>query len=218
MCQWYKALANGLIGKAGQAASAWVDDPAGHHDTAWGTWIAPGPDGKPVRWRSLGGHTQREEWAPDSPDSIPALAAWVTSLARVRLAVMIMVAGLENVHYCDTDSLFVTIHGLERLWNAHAIGAGQPGMLRELGVADGMTILGHKHYVWGEKTVCAGRPVELHAGATAGNRYWTAEGIKGGVAARRRPSTLEVARPFGGGGRYKGGQVNGDGTVVPWQL
>jgi hypothetical protein len=81
-----------------------------------------------------------------------------------------------------------------------------------------MTILGHKHYVWGEKTVCAGRPVELHTGATAGNRYWTAEGIKGGVAARRRPSTLEVARPFGGGGRYKGGQVNGDGTVVPWQL
>jgi hypothetical protein len=71
MCQWYKAMANGLIGKAGQAASAWVDDPSGHHDTAWGTWIAPGPDGRPVRWRSLGGHTQREEWAPDSPDSIP---------------------------------------------------------------------------------------------------------------------------------------------------
>jgi hypothetical protein len=129
-----------------------------------------------------------------------------------------MVAGREHVIYCDTDSLFVDIHGLERLWNARAIGTGQPGMLRELGVADGMTILGHKHYVWGEKTVCAGRPVELHTGATAGNRYWTAEGIKGGVAARHRPSTLETARPFGGGGKYKGGQLNGDGTVVPWQL
>jgi hypothetical protein len=217
-CQWYKALANGLIGKAGQTASAWVDDPSGQHDFTWGTWLAPGPDGKTVRWRALGGHTQREEWAPDSPDSIPALAAWVTSLARVRLAGLMECAGREHVVYCDTDSLFVTIHGLERLWNARAIGTGQPGMLRELGVAEDMDVLGHKHYRWGAKVVCAGRPVEPAEGATAGNRYWTAEGIKGGVAARHRPSTLEVARPFGGGGKYKGGQVSDDGTVRPWQL
>jgi hypothetical protein len=218
VCQWYKSLANGLIGKAGQAASAWVDDPSGFHDFAWGTWVAPGPDGKPVRWRSLGGHTQREEWAPDSPDSIPALAAWVTSLARVRLAGLMECAGREHVVYCDTDSLFVDQAGLDSLRDLQCIGHGQPGMLRELGVADGMTVYGHKHYVWGEKTVCAGRPVELHAGAAAGNRYWTAEGIKGGVAARRRPSTLEVARPFAGGGRYKGGEVSDDGSVRPWQL
>jgi hypothetical protein len=218
MTQWYKSLANGLVGKAGQTASAWVDDPSGQHDFAWGTWLAPGPDGKTVRWRALGGHTQREEWAPDAPDSIPALAAWVTSLARAHLAGLMECAGREHVVYCDTDSLFVDTHGLERLWNARAIGTGQPGMLRELGAADGMTVLGHKHYVWGEKTVCAGRPVELHAGATAGDRYWTAEGIKGGVAARRRPSTLEVARPFAGGGRYKGGEVSDDGTVRPWVL
>jgi hypothetical protein len=87
-----------------------------------------------------------------------------------------------------------------------------------LGVAEDMDVLGHKHYRWGSKVVCAGRPVEPAEGATAGNRYWTAEGIKGGVAARHRPSTLETARPFGGGGKYKGGQVSDDGTVRPWQL
>lgn len=218
MSQWYKSLANGLIGKAGQTASAWVDDPSGFHDFAWGTWTAPGPDGRPVRWRALGGNTQREEWAPDSPDSIPALAAWVTSLARVRLAGLMMLAGRENVVYCDTDSLFVTGTGHERLEDARAIGSGQPGKLRLLGCEDGMVTTGHKNYIWGRKVVCAGRPVDPAPAATDRLRYWMAEGIKGGVCARHRPGTLEIARPFSGGGRYKGGEVGGDGIVRPWKL
>jgi hypothetical protein len=91
-------------------------------------------------------------------------------------------------------------------------------MLRELGVADGMVITGHKNYIWGDRVVCAGRPVDPAPADTDRLRYWQAEGIKGGVAARRRPSTLEVARPFAGGGRYKGGEVQDDGSVRPWTL
>lgn len=46
---------------------------------------------------------------------LPHIAAYVTACARAKLVRAIIKAGIENVVYCDTDSLFVTKDGYEKL-------------------------------------------------------------------------------------------------------
>src|SRR5690606_37380131 len=46
---------------------------------------------------------------------LPHLAAYTTSLARVKLVEAILYAGIENVVYGDTDSIFVNSEGAKKL-------------------------------------------------------------------------------------------------------
>lgn len=60
------------------------------------------------------------KWYISEPDyegynSMVAIAAFVTSYARMYLWSMIKKAGIENVYYCDTDSLFVNQKGFDNL-------------------------------------------------------------------------------------------------------
>ena len=48
-------------------------------------------------------------------DSIPIIASTVTAYARKMLWELMQIAGMENVIYCDTDSLFVNNYGLANL-------------------------------------------------------------------------------------------------------
>lgn len=51
----------------------------------------------------------------ESRDSFPAIASFCTSYARMKLWYAMVQAGLENVYYSDTDSLFVNDTGRDRL-------------------------------------------------------------------------------------------------------
>jgi len=50
-------------------------------------------------------------------NSIPIISSAITSYARIYLWELIYQAGLKNVFYCDTDSLFVNEQGLNNLKN-----------------------------------------------------------------------------------------------------
>ena len=111
-----KLLLNSLYGKWGQRATDWTFEPndgqyppgpllshvRGQHQLleglCLGEWV----------WRCVGKH--------ESHISFPAIAAHVTSFARMELQRYIEIAGLEHVYYVDTDSLTVDATGLKRLW------------------------------------------------------------------------------------------------------
>lgn len=78
-------------------------------------------------------------------DSIPIIASAVTSYARVLLYSLIRTAGPENVIYTDTDSLFVTKDGLQRL-NEH-IDSSTLGKLK-IEKSGTVVILGAKDYTF----------------------------------------------------------------------
>jgi len=68
-----------------------------------------------VEWIFGGKIFLREATDKEWKHSFPAIAAHVSSYARVKLWRAIEQAGLGNVYYCDTDSLFVNQQGLENL-------------------------------------------------------------------------------------------------------
>jgi hypothetical protein len=98
----------------------------------------------------------------DAYDSFPAIAAYVTSHARVHLWRFIEIANGEldaqlnysrstdvdtrHVFYCDTDSLFVDKWGLERLERAGALHDSEIGKLKKEWTADSVEISGAKWY------------------------------------------------------------------------
>jgi len=94
----------------------------------------------------------RKEKREPSYNSFIAIAAHVTSYARVHLWHLIETAGLSNVYYMDTDSLFVNDKGLRNL--EYWLDEDKLGYLKiEKSSAD-VTILGAKAYIWeGERKI-----------------------------------------------------------------
>ncbi|MCJ7648209.1 MAG: hypothetical protein MUP85_06320, partial [Candidatus Lokiarchaeota archaeon] len=80
-------------------------------------------------------------------DSIPIIASAVTSYARIMLYKTMKKAGIKNVHYCDTDSVFVNRKGYENLKDD--IDANKLGKLKleKSGIAK---IYGAKDYVFND--------------------------------------------------------------------
>ena len=64
-----------------------------------------------TRHRQLGGLVQTRNEEAESRDSFPAIAAHVTAYARMKLWEIITLAGVDNVLYCDTDSVLVNDTG-----------------------------------------------------------------------------------------------------------
>ena len=103
-----KLFLNGLYGKFGQEADIWqavadadpniiqVEEVYNEEKRCFETY------------KTFGGTRFHHEGVEESYDSFPAVAAHVTSAARVLLLNYIETAGFENVYYCDTDSLFIS--------------------------------------------------------------------------------------------------------------
>ena len=58
------------------------------------------------------------------------LAAYITAGARSMLCRAIVIAGPENVYYCDTDSLFVNAEGFRRLQAAGLLHEDMLGLFK----------------------------------------------------------------------------------------
>jgi len=86
-------------------------------------------------------------------DSIPIIASAVTSYARKRLFELMEKAGLENVLYCDTDSLFVNQAGLDNL--SSEISQSELGKLK-LEKSGTVEIFGAKDYSFNGKVKLKG--------------------------------------------------------------
>ena len=112
---FYKLILNTLYGKFGQRGDFWVeiDEQAVMEN---GYWDAIDASTKVVRnLRSIKGTVQEKQRGVGAYNAFPAIAAHVTSYARILLLKYINIAGPGNVVYCDTDSVYVTESGREKL-------------------------------------------------------------------------------------------------------
>ncbi len=112
---FFKRLLQALYGKFGQRGDFWTEiDEMAVMDN--GYWNAIDAETKVVRsLRAINGTVQEKQRGTESYNAFPAIAAHVTSYARLLLLSYINTAGPENVVYCDTDSVFVNERGRDLL-------------------------------------------------------------------------------------------------------
>ena len=149
-----KILLNSLYGKFGQAGRVWelierVDD---LNVEVWEEIDAV--TGILYSWRKFGGIIQCKQQHAESYESFPAIAAHVTAFSRALLWKLFLKAGLENVFYCDTDSLFVNEAGKRRLTSI--CDRTRLGALKLEKVFDWLTVYGAKDYQSSKGRVCKG--------------------------------------------------------------
>lgn len=84
----------------------------------------------------------------ESFDSFPAIAAHVTAYARMLLWSFIESAGIEHVHYCDTDSVFVDYWGYITLWLDNRIDEDRLGALKIEKIGERVEFRGCKDYLF----------------------------------------------------------------------
>ncbi len=149
-----------------------------------------------------------------APDAFPAIAAHITSYLRSLLWSYILLAGKENVIYCDTDSLIVNRTGKERL--SRFLNDTEEGRLKVRKILRGLEI-------WGKKELLAENEVRLKGipktAQRIGEDTWEFE-LFPGVAMflqKRAPSgyfTEKVIRTINH--KYEYGEVQSDGRVRPF--
>lgn len=213
-----KAILNCLPGKFGQRLKRWTLVP----DLAWtepyDEWYGAGPDGQTCRFRAIGYRVWREEQCGPAPHANIALAAFVTMYGRVRLLSAIVAAGWENVHYVDTDSLFLSETGMNRLRSRGLIQPRSLGGLELRHVYDSVEIRGLKHYVAGDRLVCAGLPRGTIDGDPAQGSYMLLPWLGSAIAERRRPTAERHKVLYAPRRSYQHGRVLPDGSIQPIKI
>lgn len=215
---WSKSLGVCLIGKLGQRDRYWEDEESNVFHGPWQTWWEYRRNEGWIRFRSISNYTQAEMISGFTYDAVPAIASWVTSMARMRLLAMLRCAGWLEVYYCDTDALMVSNVGLTNLERAGWVREGEPGYLRIKNVSDIVDIHGVKSYDEEGRSVSAGRPVAVASAVPGEVRYWTRRTAIGACREGRAPQALRVSIAHQRTSKYEHGEVCADGTVIPFQL
>ena len=97
----------------------------------------------------IGGQIIKRERQEESYNSFPAIAAEVTTNARLYLHSLITQAGRDHVFYVDTDSLIVDQEGLNRL--SGRVQDHKLGYLKLEGITTEIEIRARKDYSFGDK-------------------------------------------------------------------
>ena len=143
-----KLFMNSLYGKFGQRGEKWIEVGETADPTPVFEWYEIDAEtGESRRMRAMFGKIYKHTKEDESYNSFPAIAAHVTSYARMRLWNLINVAGERNVFYCDTDSLFVNEEGYRRLRYAQEVDDKELGKLKLEGTYGFAVIRGCKDYV-----------------------------------------------------------------------
>lgn len=119
--------------------------------------------------RSIFGCVEVKMSRGESRDSVPAVAAAVTSYARCLLRSFQRAAGERNYFYSDTDSLWTNDAGLARLTGAGLVRKGELGFLDHVSTHNHMKIYGPKDYKTDRVEKIKG--VRRDAGITSGGDY-----------------------------------------------
>lgn len=152
---FYKILMNSLYGKFGQQMGEWetVDHCDPKQVDYWNEIVSG--DSKIYRYRKINGLVQRYENKSEAFNSFPAISAHVTAYARVKMWGLISKAGVDNIYYCDTDSLFVNQQGYDNL--LPKISKTDLGKLKLEDVTEDLKLFGCKHYIFGKYEKHKGR-------------------------------------------------------------
>lgn len=217
--EFVKRLRNSLFGKFCQRGLVWQNAPWQAAKSPYATWYGLLPDSdEVVRYRAIADHVQVERSVGDTYESVPAITAWVYSLARMKLWRSIEIAGCDNVHYMDTDSLWVNHDGFTNLESAGMLGQNEPGKLKIEAVHSWVNFHGIKQYECDGKSVHAGVPAAVDGNWADGWRYLGPERTMPAVMHGRRPCEGEVVNVVKPSGGYRHGRVTVGGRVLPHEL
>jgi hypothetical protein len=155
--QLAKLLRNSLYGKFGQRSTGWEVVDGQRWMDPWGMFQwSLGPDmGYELR-RAIGYRVQRRLSGPRVEWTFPAISAYVSSYARVRMDELIQKAGPFQVYYLDTDAIHVSQRGHDNLVRCGEVHADCPGKLREVARCDSVHYYAPKHFRWGDRVINAG--------------------------------------------------------------
>lgn len=213
---FYKILMNSLYGKFGQRGRVWEEGGTARDDTsrAWVEYDVT--TGVLHRYRQLAGLLQVKSDAGEAAESMPAIAAYVTSYARMELNRLIRVAEARNCYYCDTDSLFVNDDGYANL--AGLLHPDRLGAPKEEWTTTELHLRGLKDYSVGAKVKIKG--VRKNATWLSDSELvqdgWS--GLRGQLRnedldnAYTRPVRKHLSR------QYSKGLVRRDGRIEPLRL
>lgn len=148
--------------------------------------------------------------------SCPALAAAITAKARMTLYNFMVKAGLENVFYCDTDSIITNRKGYEAL--ASDLSESELGKLKLEKVAKALHIYGNKDYIFGREAKKKGVPSKATPVSKGKWEYlqfqgfisWLNDGAKGAPTGSYMFKERRSA--------YNKGVVDAEGNVTPFLL
>jgi len=213
---FYKIMMNSLYGKFGQRGQVWEDESESDDLSARCWKEVDAQTGVCVQYRQLGGLVQHLEREPESRESCPIIASYVTSYARMKLWALIQLAGRANVYYCDTDSLLVTDAGMRRL--KPAIDPHRLGALKYEGWVPHVEIMGAKDYVWGclRRVKGVRSRAEWLDASTVKQERW--RGLRGQVAdgILDMPTTATITKRLSR--VYTKGTTSTGGKVTPHHL
>lgn len=149
-------------------------------------------------------------------NSMPQIAAEVSSYGRMKLWDSILLAGRSNVYYCDTDSLLVNSEGLKRL--KPLIKKNALGYLELEKTGRSVTLRGAKDYTFMGNTKIKGIPKKsrmVNDGVYEYD-YWfsTTEALRdtSDRTMKVKPMTKHLSR------KYTKGRVQKDGSVLPKRI
>ena len=111
----FKLFLNSLYGKFGQRSETWSPVGEAPADRIGTEEIYNVQTKELQKFKIFGGTIFKQEAETEGFNSFCAIAAHVTAYARLELWKYIELAGLENVLYMDTDSLFTTAAGAARI-------------------------------------------------------------------------------------------------------
>jgi len=142
-----KRMLNSLYGKFGQKGADW--EKVGYIPSIPdGFWTeVEGETGKVEEYRALGGLVEVKVASGESYNSFPAIAAHVTSYARLKLLALMDRAGKRHVYYSDSDSVIVDRAGFEALKDS--LSDTELGMLKVENKATSLVIFSPKDYIFG---------------------------------------------------------------------
>jgi len=106
---------NALYGKWGQNGRRFEECGQTDPNAVWTHLEIDADTDTAIRYRAFGGVVQAWIDEDESTESHPAIAACITSYARLVLLAGIERAGRQNVLYCDTDSIYVNEAGFKRM-------------------------------------------------------------------------------------------------------
>lgn len=211
-----KRMMNALYGKFGQSGRVYETlGEAGSNEVK--TWTEIDVEtGSVWRMRSLVGLLQRQSGEIESRDSHPAIAATVTSAARLKLLSLMVKAGRSSVLYADTDSLFRKHSSIpSALRSEMGTDLGQLKLERTIST---LTINGLKDYeIDGVRKT---KGIRQNAEEIEPNvfRQDMFVGLKGALQAGdiNRQIIRQIKKHVSGA--YTKGDVGDDGIVTPYRL
>lgn len=218
LASYIKALLVSLPGKFGQRCRRWQLNGKRNYQEPWKVWYAKGQKGKYTRHRSVATYVEEELDNGLGYESVPEIAAWVTSWGRRILWGEMCRVGREKIIYVDTDSIWHDGRPASSIHEQAISSNVKMGELRKVGTYGQVSFHGLKHY---------------EADGTATPRFEAMDAIKGygnnagnvlasGImecCSRQTAPIKASGRRLGTGcGEYRHGRVQPDLTVKPLEL